>query len=43
MCDEKNRWELVQKIDNEFDEFFAEICEKYHIVINYNDFDWDFE
>lgn len=33
---------LVEKIDSEIDEFFAELCEKYGIYVNLNDLEWDF-
>ena len=40
MCSEEK---LIQKIDNEIDEFICQMSEKYGIVFNLNDFDWDFE
>ena len=43
MCSEENRYELVKKIESEIDEFICQMSEKYGIVFNLNDFDWDFE
>lgn len=35
--------DLISEIDSKISEFFNEMSVKYNIVINYNDFNWDFE
>lgn len=37
------KYELVQEIDKEFDEFFKRMREKYHIRIEWSNSNWDFK
>lgn len=39
----KHTIDEIMQIDYEIDEFFAELAEKYKIVINLNDLEWSFE
>ena len=38
----ENTIDIIMEIDNKIDEFFAELCEEYNIVVNMNDLDWEF-
>lgn len=37
-----NTIDIIMEIDSKIDEFFAELCEEYGIVVNLNDMDWEF-
>lgn len=38
----ENTIDIIMEIDSKIDEFFAELCEEYGIVVNLNDMDWEF-
>lgn len=38
----ENTIDIIMEIDSKIDEFFAELCEEYGIVVNMNDLNWDF-
>ena len=40
--DNMENTDIIMEIDSKIDEFFAELCEEYGIVVNMNDLDWEF-